>query len=848
MNTNDVTRRHWLKKAAAFGTAAAVSVALPPSVWATGAMAPSGATPAEGPAESPDWIEVDQRALVSRSDLLYRRPATRPMEGQPIGNGVMGTLVWTTPAAIHLQLNRCDVFAVNKHHRAQAQFGTTDYCSACAQVTIEVGGSVFSPGSDFEQRLSVYDASVTIAATDLKVRCFVSAEQDVLVLEIDDRRPEPAPFRLTLSHWRPDTVTTGEHTASWAFVDDAQHPVLTQRFAEGEYTCASAVAMAIPGHDLLTMDRGERSRVVLLPARVGTTRIRLSSAASQVAQADVTRRSLELLESTASLSFDDLQRGHLAWWHAFWSRTFVHLASPDGVADFMERVRNLFVYLMASTSRGALPPKWNGSLFSTDGDARTWGSQYWIWTTEVAYWPLYAADAIELTDPFFDMYLRQLPDCQRAARQRWGVGGAFYPETNPFDGPVLLPEEIAQEYRDVYLGRKQNTELSDSARQLGQYDGGLTVIENRTAMAAGRYTYISHVCSSGAELAVQAWWRFRYTGDEAWLRSRAYPLLRETAEFYRQMVQLGEDGRYHVHGTNVHEDFWGVHDSIMDLAAIRGTVPLALRAAELLGVDHDRRAGWQELLEKLAPYPLGRDPQAKSLTGAVLADDVWAAGHRGEVDGQHNPEDVWLNPVFPFEDWTLATQQPSTDLIVHKTLDLAPRHAMVLGGAGLNTAIRTPIALVRAGRGKDLSRVLASYYAAFSPLCNGLSMFEGPPNAQSLEHLALLSMTLQEALLQSVSPRPGQPEVIHVGAAWPPGWDATFRLLTRSGFLVTAAIEKDNLVGMELASRRGETCRLRNPWNKPVQVSEQSDGNRPLAVEELPGGVLVFATKPTRSY
>ena len=127
-------------------------------------------------------------------------------------------------------------------------------------------------------------------------------------------------------------------------------------------------------------------------------------------------------------------------------------------------------------------------------------------------------------------------------------------------------------------------------------------------------------------------------------------------------------------------------------------------------------------------------------------------------------------------------------------------------------------------------------------------MFEGPQNAQSLEHLALLSMTLQESLLQSVSPRPGEPEVIHVGAAWPPGWDATFRLLTRGGFLVTAAIEKDNLVGIELASWRGEICRLHNPWNKPVQVSERSEDNRPLAVQELPGGVLVFETKPGHSY
>jgi hypothetical protein len=319
--------------------------------------------------------------------------------------------------------------------------------------------------------------------------------------------------------------------------------------------------------------------------------------------------------------------------------------------------------------------------------------------------------------------------------------------------------------------------------------------------------------------------------------------LRETAEFYGQLVKKGTDGLYHLHGTNVHEDFWGVTDSIMDLAAIRGAVPLAMQAATILKVDDDNRARWQELLDRLARYPLGSDSLAKALTGAVLADDVWAAGHRGEVDGQHNPEDVWLTPVFPFEDWTLATQQADLDRIVHKTLDLVPRHAAVLGGAKLNTAIRTPIAVVRAGRREDLPQLLASYYAAFSPLCNGLSLFEGS-HAQSLEHLALLSTSLQEALLQSVSPRPGEPEVMHLFPTWPEGWDATFRLLARGGFLVTTAIENGQVALVELESRRGETCRLRNPWNERAEIREVGGSSQ----EPLKGDVLVFSTRPARRY
>ena len=63
-------------------------------------------------------LQVDDGALVSRADLVYRSPAANGTEGQPIGNGVMGTAVWTSPGALHFQINRCDVFSAGKAHSA----------------------------------------------------------------------------------------------------------------------------------------------------------------------------------------------------------------------------------------------------------------------------------------------------------------------------------------------------------------------------------------------------------------------------------------------------------------------------------------------------------------------------------------------------------------------------------------------------------------------------------------------------------------------------------------------------------------------------------------------------------
>ncbi len=777
------------------------------------------------PADAP-WLEVDTRALVSSADLVYQSPAPDSRAGLPLGNGRMGTLVWTRPGEVCLQINRVDVLATDKHHIGTFCDAVDQRWGACAQVVIDLGGQPLAAGPAFCQHLSLYQAEMSIQGEGVQVRCRVAATADLMVLEIDDRRPEPQPLRLAMSMWPVSEQVNGAHVTRCGFAGTPAAPVLVQRYCEGDYHCASAVAACLMPDDLQEPAVGALDGTLAAPARPGQRTILIASAASWKPHDDVAQTALQALDVGRRRAADELRQEHARWWRGFWSRTFVQAASDDGVAAFMQRVRYLHLYYMASSSRGALPPKWNGSLFLTDVEARSWGSQFWVWTMEMPYFALLAADAIELTTPFFDMYVRQLPDCEQAARQRWGGRGAFFPETTPFNGPVVLPEDTEAEFRAVFTGRQDPKAISTRLAAACGFESHLFCSTH--GPVTRQYTWISHVASSGSELAVHAWWRYRYTGDVAWLRTHAYPLLRGTAEFYRHLVIRGDDGRYHVHGTHAHEDFWGVTDSIMDLAAMRGTLPLARRAAEILGVDADLRAAWQELQANLAPYPMGREPASQALRDGALADDAWAAGHLGEVnEGHRNSEDVWLNPVFPFEDWTLETRSDELDAIVQRTLDLAHRHRAVLRGEKLNTAIRTPIAAVRAGRGDELPTILASYYAAFSPLPNGLSLFEGPHDP-SIEHLGLLSMVLQEALLQSVAPRPGEPEVICVFPAWPRAWAGSFRLLARGGFLVTAASDANGVVFIEIESRLGEVCRLRNPWPGACRLHHQGPAAAPV--------------------
>lgn len=794
-------------------------------------------------------FDVNYRALISRADLVYQSPSSHGEDGTPIGNGRMGTMVWTTASAVCFQINRSDVFAVNRTHRGPQQ-GPADYCGGCAQMQLDVGAPAFSGAASFHQRLSLYDAECTIVASGVTVRGFVSSCADVLVLEIDDQRAEPKSLRATLSLWRENEVRNGNHRAQCKVAAKQGTIYAVQQYQEGDYVCGSAVAIAAPQDAAVIEQADGRTIALVLPPQNGKRMILIASSASWSPAADLYAEADHILASVAGKNCATLRQEHAGWWQAFWSRTFVHLTSADGVADFMERLRHLHLYYMACCSRGALPPKFNGLLFTTDGDTRTWGSQFWLWNTELMYYPLLAADALDLATPFFDLYTKMLPECEKAAQQRWGVAGAYYPETMAFDGPAGLPDDVAQEFQDVIYGRKPYTEFSSKARDCGQFCSHLNALSKERGPetpefalpVAGRYTWISHIISSGAEFALQTWWRYRFTGDREWLRSSAYPVLRSSVEFYRHFARPGPDGRLHLYPTNAHENFWGVRDGIMDLAAIRGTVPVAIRAAEILGVDADLRDLWRKFLAQIAPYPLGSEPAAQALKNNVVAEDAWASARLGDVQGLRNGEELWLTPVYPFEDVTLETTDPALVETARRTFLASPHRARYLEGTLSCIWDRMAIHTARMGYGEELPLVLANMAANHNLFANGLSPNEGAM-ALANEPLAAIATAIQDGLVQCVSPRPGEPETIRVLPAWPKAWTASFRLLVRGGFLVSAAVKGGTLEGLEIESRLGEECRLRNPWGGTCIVTEA--GQRGV---ELHGGIISFTTKAGKRY
>src|SRR5581483_9206818 len=85
------------------------------------------------------------------------------------------------------------------------------------------------------------------------------------------------------------------------------------------------------------------------------------------------------------------------------------------------------------------------------------------------------------------------------------------------------------------------------------------------------------------------------------------------------------DGRYHLLHVNSNESVWGARDTDEEIAAMRGILPTAIRAATILNVDAGRRGAWQELLDHLAPLPRSDDPAAPPAR-TPNRDPVWIRG------------------------------------------------------------------------------------------------------------------------------------------------------------------------------------------------------------------------------
>lgn len=782
---------------------------------------------------------TDYRKIVQRSDLHYTSAVTRSEDGMPTGNGKMGSLVWTIPSALKFQLNRVDVFGNNSssHNFFERH---TDYCNGVGAVSIDFGSSVFNT-SDFTQHLDCYDAMVKVKGSGVESAIFTWAEGDIMSITVKDSRKEKTPVQVFLSSLRKPDMRRGDHRAlSKTFTKD-NIIVLTQQFREGDYYCASAVAIRADGSASAVQD--EQGLVRLLLPASAQHRMLMATAASFDSTADIADKAIQQLEKAKTIAPQAMQNSHLNWWHNFWSKSFIQCSSADKEADLLQEHYQYYLYTMASCSRGDYPAKFNGMLWTTGGDDRKWGGLYWGANQSCLYNALFATNHTELLEPMFKMYSNAYAGYERAAVQQWGSKGVFIPEVTGFDPTPALPENIATEMRELYLCKKK---WEDRSQKFIDYsytvlpfisrwnwkkdEGWSDGVWHTGDKGGGAFGHTSHIFSRGAKIAYQYWMQFEYTQDTAFLRQYAYPMLKGVAEFYRNFpnFQQEADSLFHIRHVNDNESIWNGHNTVEEISAMRGLFPTAIRAAAILKTDEDMQRTWKFIVDHLSPLPLNKEGTA--WVGSLLPVQQGNAERR--PDGNTMP--VWF-----FDLCTLENRDAATLAIARNTYNNYYPQG-IDKRSKVFVLSKLPVAGAMLGI-KDATRYLIPAQlrtAEITPLRNRMDLREGFQTT-SVQRLGRAAEALQMALCQSLPPAPGEEPVIHVFPAWPEQWNASFKLLSRSGFLVSASFANGQVENVQAEAQANTVLRIRNPWKgRSVAVY-----NGKQQISETTGELIVIPAK-----
>jgi hypothetical protein len=177
----------------------------------------AGAAPKPSDAAPSSLLALDYRKLLERADLGYDRPVARSEEGIPVGNGRMGSLVWTVPDALKFQINRVDVYGNDSYTNSFFE-RHSDYAGGCGFVDIEFGdlGEDVFPATGFYQRISVYDGLLELNGKGITARVLAWPAKDVMAVEINDRRETPEPVKINLRMLRHSSQYFGQELETFA--------------------------------------------------------------------------------------------------------------------------------------------------------------------------------------------------------------------------------------------------------------------------------------------------------------------------------------------------------------------------------------------------------------------------------------------------------------------------------------------------------------------------------------------------------------------------------------------------------------------------------------------------------
>lgn len=735
-------------------------------------------------------------------------PAMSWDEALPLGNGLMGALVWGNGSPLNISLDRTDLWDM----RPVPEFQTDEYNYKTMRAWVEAGreedlerlyrstylrnpaptklpaGRIVLPLDEravFEKaKLPLADAMAEVSFVGgMKLKALVHATERIGLIAIDN---VPESFTPQL---RAPPFGNG------AYADQYGKDAVESQISLTKLGYPSPEKASGKDWNGYTQECWGGFRYAV--AVVWKQRMNRWEGAWSIATSDEDKDVLGCARERAcqavKAGFDGMLASHRAWWTEFWKCSSIRLPNQT-----IERQWYLETYKFGagSSRRGAPPMALQSPWTCDDGQIPPWkGDYHHDLNTELTYWPGYSANHLEEGLNFLDWLWKTKPHCEAWTKRFYGLPGLNVP--------------------------------------------GVADINNNPL---GGGSPFSHSSTTGAWLAHHFYLHWRHSMDREFLRERAWPWLRDCATFIAAITEAGPDGKRTLRLSSSPEinehtpRAWFSTITNYDLALIRWLLGATAELADELELKNDA-ARWRAILNEMPELAKAKDDER-----LLVAKDFALSDQRSESfqDSSSHRHLSHLMAIYPLG-LVRFENGPDDRRIIRASLDELER----LGTdawCGYSFAWLVNLS-ARARDGEKAARATEIFATAFclpnSFHCNGDQSGKGYSKFTyrpfTLEGNFACAAGIQEMLLQSHG------GAITVFPAIPDKWkDVAFDTLRAEGaFLVSARRADGRTHSVTIVSEKGGIARLVDPFSGPASINVQE-----VADQRHEGDQYVFVCEP----
>lgn len=515
--------------------------------------------------------------------LHFEEPVRRWDEAVPLGNGLLGSLLWGESSAFRMSIDRGDLWDETECPEMAAEDfkyqtivkltekGDTrtierkfqDPYFYTTPTKIPAGKLIFDfgPSRNITSDLYIDRAESRVVfwkeEGSVTMKSFLHAENRLGFVEADSEafsfRVENPGFGLPLEEEIQGDAVEGDA------ITCLHYPPM-QTISEG----------CIRGFVQEAADGLVYSLLAAEKKADGKTLIVYTVAASLDGENWLEKAKRELLQALEH-GYDREFASHRAWWERFWDKSSVTLPDP-----LFEKNWYLTNYLLGSCSRkGCKPMPLQGVWTADGGTLPPWkGDYHHNLNTQMSYYSYLKANHLEEGESFLDFLWELKPQAEKFARSFFETDGLCLPTVMTISGKPL---------------------------------GGSAIFA------------LTPICQLWLCQFFERY--YSYTGDEAFLRERAYPYMKGTAEMILGVLVKDEHGKYCTPITGspeIHEGSKGRYrlNSNFDAALLQ----YLFKALERLSVilDNGDTDRWKKIQENLPELTVSAEGELELFPGEGL--------------------------------------------------------------------------------------------------------------------------------------------------------------------------------------------------------------------------------------